>query len=95
MLPLTPQVKQNFDRFISCKTTIDDIYVKLHRIESETAGVSTEVLFNAITEVRLPSQGAGMWEQSRGEVGTKQGRGGNKAGERWGAGGTAARQYVV
>jgi hypothetical protein len=49
------QVKQNFERFISCKTTIDDIYVKLRRIESHTAGASTEVLYNAIKEVGRPS----------------------------------------
>lgn len=45
------QVKQNFDRFISCKTTIDDIYVKLQHIESTKTGISTEILFNAIQEV--------------------------------------------
>jgi hypothetical protein len=45
-------VKQNFERFISCKTTIDDIYTKLHRIESTQTGLSTEVLYNAIQEVR-------------------------------------------
>jgi hypothetical protein len=45
-------VKQNFERFISCKTTIDDIYTKLHRIESTQTGLSTEVLYKAIQEVR-------------------------------------------
>jgi hypothetical protein len=45
-------VKQNFERFISCKTTIDDIYTKLHRIESNQTGLSTEVLYKAIREVR-------------------------------------------
>eukprot|EP00775_Hariotina_reticulata_P008992 gene8992-9164_t len=45
-------VKQNFERFISCKTTIDDIHVKLKRIESNTKGMSTEVLYNAIQEVQ-------------------------------------------
>jgi exocyst complex component 2 len=49
---LALQVKQNFERFISCKTTIDDIHVKLKRIESNTKGMSTEVLYNAIQEVR-------------------------------------------
>lgn len=44
-------VKQNFERFISCKTTIDDIYTKLHRIESTQTGLSTEVLYKAIQEV--------------------------------------------
>lgn len=48
-------VKQNFERFISCKTTIDDIYTKLHRIESTRTGLSTEVLFKAIQEVRRAS----------------------------------------
>ncbi|WIA14506.1 hypothetical protein OEZ85_003026 [Tetradesmus obliquus] len=45
-------VKQNFERFISCKTTIDDIYVKLRRIESTSTGVSTEVLYSAIQQVQ-------------------------------------------
>lgn len=45
------QVKQNFERFISCKTTIDDIYTKLRRIESTSTGISTEVLYQAIQEV--------------------------------------------
>jgi len=35
-------VKQNFDRFISCKTTIDDIYVKLHKIESGELGAGVQ-----------------------------------------------------
>jgi hypothetical protein len=50
--PCIAQVKQNFDRFISCKTTIDDIYVKLQRIESAGTGISTQVLFNAVQEVQ-------------------------------------------
>lgn len=45
-------MKQNFDRFISCKTTIDDIYVKLQRIESAGTGISSAVLFNAVTDVQ-------------------------------------------
>lgn len=45
-------MKQNFERFISCKTTIDDIYVKLQRIESQSTGISTEILYNAIQEVQ-------------------------------------------
>ena len=55
------QVRQNFDRFISCKTTIDDIYSKLQIIEAPQAAaaggahssgaVSTEVLFRALQEV--------------------------------------------
>jgi hypothetical protein len=46
------QVKQNFERFISCKTTIDDIYVKLQHIESTSTGISTEILYSAIQQVR-------------------------------------------
>ncbi|GBF96117.1 hypothetical protein Rsub_08993 [Raphidocelis subcapitata] len=45
-------VKQNFDRFIGAGTAIDDIYGKLQRIESAGAGVSSAVLFNAVTEVQ-------------------------------------------
>ena len=45
-------MKQNFDRFISCKTTIDDIYVKLQRIEGAGTGISTAVLFNAVSDVQ-------------------------------------------
>jgi hypothetical protein len=44
-------VKQNFERFISCKTTIDDIYVKLQHIESTSTGISTEILYSAIQQV--------------------------------------------
>jgi hypothetical protein len=49
---VTMQVKQNFERFISCKTTIDDIYVKLQHIESTSTGISTEILYSAIQQVR-------------------------------------------
>ncbi len=52
------QVKQNFDRFISCKTTIDDIYLKLQHVESAGTGISTQVLFNAVSEVQGPSKRA-------------------------------------
>jgi hypothetical protein len=45
-------VKQNFDRFIGAGTAIDDIYGKLQRIESAGAGVSSAVLFSAVTEVQ-------------------------------------------
>jgi Exocyst complex component Sec5 len=31
------QVKENFDRFISCKNTIDDIHVRLRRTEAEAS----------------------------------------------------------
>lgn len=47
---ITTQVKANFERFISCKTTIDDIYDKLQRVESSGAAMSTEVLFKRLTE---------------------------------------------
>lgn len=57
-------VKQNFDRFISCKTTIDDIYVKLQRIESAGTGISTQVLFSAVQEVRRG--GARSWGEGGG-----------------------------
>ncbi|KIZ03142.1 Exocyst complex component 2 [Monoraphidium neglectum] len=49
-------VKQNFDRFISCKTTIDDIYVKLQRIESAGTGISTQVLCSAVEEVQASAR---------------------------------------
>lgn len=45
-------MKQNFDRFTSCKTTIDDIYTKLQRVESAGAGASAAVLFSAVQEAQ-------------------------------------------
>ncbi|KAG9444323.1 hypothetical protein H6P81_015663 [Aristolochia fimbriata] len=44
-------VKENFDCFISCKTTIDDIESKLNRIEQDPEGAGTTHLFNAIQNV--------------------------------------------
>ncbi|XP_068661590.1 exocyst complex component SEC5A-like [Aristolochia californica] len=44
-------VKENFDCFISCKTTIDDIESKLNRIEQDPEGAGTKHLFNAIQNV--------------------------------------------
>jgi hypothetical protein len=44
----------------SCKTTIDDIYTKLHRIESNQTGLSTEVLYRAIQEVSGGCAGAAL-----------------------------------
>lgn len=49
-------MKENFDRFISCKNTIDDIHVRLRRTEAEansTAGVMEAVAesHGAATEV--------------------------------------------
>jgi len=51
-------VKENFDRFISCKNTIDDIHVRLRRTEAEansTAGVMEAVAesHSAATEVGM------------------------------------------
>lgn len=45
-------IKDNFERFISCKSTIDDIYLKLQKIEGDKRGVSTEMLHKAIVQVR-------------------------------------------
>ncbi|KAF7811742.1 exocyst complex component SEC5A-like isoform X1 [Senna tora] len=44
-------VKDNFDCFVSCKTTIDDIESKLKRIEEDPEGSGTAHLFNIIQEV--------------------------------------------
>ncbi|CAN4081166.1 unnamed protein product [Withania somnifera] len=44
-------VKENFDCFVSCKTTIDDIESKLRRIEEDPEGSGTSHLFNCIEEV--------------------------------------------
>lgn len=47
-------VKQNFDRFISCKTTIDDVHKRLREAElgNEVSGeASTGEVVSAITEV--------------------------------------------
>lgn len=44
-------VKENFDCFVSCKTTIDDIESKLKRIEEDPEGSGTIHLFNCIQEV--------------------------------------------
>nr|XP_027092705.1 exocyst complex component SEC5A-like [Coffea arabica] len=41
-------VKENFDCFVSCKTTIDDIESKLKRIEEDPEGSGTSHLFNCI-----------------------------------------------
>ncbi|KAL6504483.1 hypothetical protein OROGR_026406 [Orobanche gracilis] len=41
-------VKENFDCFVSCKTTIDDIESKLKRIEEDPEGAGTNHLFNCI-----------------------------------------------
>ncbi|KAL3845429.1 hypothetical protein ACJIZ3_002832 [Penstemon smallii] len=44
-------VKENFDCFVSCKTTIDDIESKLKRIEEDPEGSGTLHLFNCIQGV--------------------------------------------
>lgn len=48
-------VKENFDRFISCKNTIDDIHKRLRKSEAHdstsTSGNSTADLVIAISEV--------------------------------------------
>ncbi|KAL3371317.1 hypothetical protein AABB24_008050 [Solanum stoloniferum] len=44
-------VKENFDCFVSCKTTIDDIDSKLRRIEEDPEGSGTSHLFNCIEGV--------------------------------------------
>ncbi|CAH2036657.1 unnamed protein product [Thlaspi arvense] len=44
-------VKDNFDCFVSCKTTIDDIESKLKRIEDDPEGSGTTHLFNCMKSV--------------------------------------------
>ncbi|RID75124.1 hypothetical protein BRARA_B02182 [Brassica rapa] len=44
-------VKDNFDCFISCKTTIDDIESKLKRIEEDPEGSGTTHVFNCMKSV--------------------------------------------
>ncbi|KAK0577260.1 hypothetical protein LWI29_030327 [Acer saccharum] len=44
-------VKDNFDCFVSCKTTIDDIESKLKRIEDDPEGSGTSHLFNLMQGV--------------------------------------------
>ncbi|XWS24969.1 hypothetical protein CRYUN_Cryun27aG0030500 [Craigia yunnanensis] len=44
-------VKDNFDCFVSCKTTIDDIESKLKRIEEDPEGSGTTQLFNCMQGV--------------------------------------------
>lgn len=44
-------VKDNFDCFVSCKTTIDDIESKLKRIEDDPEGSGTTHLFNLMQGV--------------------------------------------
>ncbi|KAL4651561.1 hypothetical protein ACB092_01G169400 [Castanea dentata] len=51
-------VKDNFDCFVSCKTTIDDIESKLKRIEEDPEGSGTSHLFNCIRGVSLQANRA-------------------------------------
>ena len=48
-------VKQNFERFISCKTTIDDVHVRLRGAEvggrGASGGASTEDVSKAVAAV--------------------------------------------
>ncbi|KAK6938280.1 Exocyst complex component EXOC2/Sec5, N-terminal domain, partial [Dillenia turbinata] len=44
-------VKENFDCFVSCKTTIDDIESKLRRIEEDPEGSGTAHLYNCMQAV--------------------------------------------
>ncbi len=49
------QVKENFERFISCKSTIDDIHVRLRKAEGDYGdsadGASTADMVAAVTDV--------------------------------------------
>ncbi|KAK7391152.1 hypothetical protein VNO78_19563 [Psophocarpus tetragonolobus] len=51
-------VKDNFDCFVSCKTTIDDIESKLRRIEDDPEGSGTSHLFNIIQGVSMQANRA-------------------------------------
>lgn len=51
-------VKDNFDCFVSCKTTIDDIESKLRRIEEDPEGSGTSHLFEIIQGVSLQANRA-------------------------------------
>ena len=50
------QVKDNFERFISCKSTIDDIHMRLRKAEGDYGdsadGASTADMVAAVTDVR-------------------------------------------
>ena len=58
-------VKENFDHFISCKTTIDDIHKRLRDAEVGHAGgnssyVSTNDVIDTVREVRPACQVQGL-----------------------------------
>lgn len=48
-------MKENFERFISCKSTIDDIHVRLRKAEGDygdgASGASTADMVAAVTDV--------------------------------------------
>ena len=57
-------VKENFDHFISCKTTIDDIHTRLSQAERGAAGgagslVSTADVVDTVREVGFLDPGFG------------------------------------
>ena len=60
--PTRAQVKENFERFISSKNTIDDIYAKLHKAEADGSagveGTSSSEVVAAVMQV-LRRVGAG------------------------------------
>ncbi|CAM6105264.1 unnamed protein product [Calypogeia fissa] len=51
-------VKENFDCFISCKNTIDDIHSKLQQIEADPEGAGTVHLSNSIQSVDVVAKRA-------------------------------------
>ncbi|KAK2655480.1 hypothetical protein Ddye_008532 [Dipteronia dyeriana] len=51
-------VKDNFDCFVSCKTTIDGRLLKLKRIEDDLKGLGTSYLFNMIQGVNYMASSA-------------------------------------
>ncbi|KAH7351648.1 hypothetical protein KP509_19G007800 [Ceratopteris richardii] len=51
-------VKENFDCFVSCKNTIDDIHMKLQQIETDTEGAGTVHLSTSISQVNQLANGA-------------------------------------
>ena len=56
VLAAASQVKENFDRFISCKNTIDNIHARLKKTETDGGegahGASAVVVTAAIGDVR-------------------------------------------
>lgn len=51
------QVKENFERFISCKSTIDDIHTRLQKAEGDYGvgadGASTADMVTSVNDVSL------------------------------------------